>query len=140
VLGSREPRGQPWRLVQRQDVDANRDLVQRALTLEQTRVVEEHAHATASSLGRVTRPRVTDQHATHDVRSEREERRTVLPLHAGLIDQPKVGFVDERRRSQRMAGPLVSQPPARHAFQLDIDGRHEGASSCVVASVREGVP
>ena len=79
---------------------------------------------TPSFLGR-PRARVIDQDAPHDVRGGAEEVDAVLPADAALIDQLEVDLVHERRRRERVIGPLAAQNGPREAPEVVVDDRRE---------------
>ena len=43
----------------------------------------------------VVATRVVDEDAAHGLRRHRQEMGAILPLHALVIDQPQIGFVDQ---------------------------------------------
>ncbi len=63
-----------------------------------------------------------DQDATHGAGSEPEEM--AAPPRAGpaRVDQSQPGFVDERRRLQRVARSLVPEQSTGHSLELVIEG------------------
>jgi hypothetical protein len=62
----------------------------------------------------------------------------VLPLHLFEIDQPQVGFVDERGRLKRVAWPLSRHLSPRQPSQLLVDDRHELLQRVLVAVFPSG--
>ena len=69
--------------------------------------------------------RVVDEDAAHRLRRHGEEMGAVLPVHALVIDQPQVGFVDQRRRLQAVAGALAPHVVVRQTTELVVDDRHQ---------------
>ena len=62
----------------------------------------------------------------------------VLPVHLFEIDQPQVGFVDERGRLKRVAWPLSRHLSPRQPSQLLVDDRHELLQRGLVAVFPSG--
>ena len=54
-------------------------------------------------------PRMIDEYAAHQLSSNAEKLRAVLPLGVPLIDQLQIGFINQRRRLQSVARPFASQ-------------------------------
>src|SRR5215213_5272985 len=73
----------------------------------------------------VVTPRVVDQDTAHRLRRCRHEMGAVLPVHALVIDQPQVGFVDESRGLQAMAGALAPHVVVRQTTEFVVDDRHQ---------------
>jgi hypothetical protein len=73
-------------------------------------------------------PRVVNENAAHQRRGHGEEMRAILPLHAIELDDPQVGFVDERGRLQGVAGPFALQIAMRDPAQLVVDERDDFVS------------
>ena len=69
--------------------------------------------------------RVVDEDAAHRLSRNGEEMGAVLPVHALVIDQPQVRFVDQRRRLQAVAGTLAPHVPVRQTTELVVDDRHQ---------------
>ena len=61
------------------------------------------------------------------VRRDREEVRTVLPLHASLIHELQIRLVHQRRRRQGMVRTLPPQVAAGQPAQLAVDRLHQAA-------------
>jgi len=57
----------------------------------------------------------------------------VLPLHAFVVDQPHVGFVDQRCRLQTVTGPLALQIVVRQAVELVVHNRGQPSERVLVA-------
>ena len=70
-------------------------------------------------------PRVVDEDAAHGLRRCRHEMSPVLPLHAFVVDQPHVGFIDQRRRLQAVAGALALHVVVRQTAELVVDDRRQ---------------
>lgn len=66
-----------------------------------------------------------DQHEAHGPGRDRQEMRTIRPLHPGLVDQAHVDLMDERRRVQRLTGPAPAQSEAGGPLQLVVREREE---------------
>src|SRR5215475_451876 len=76
-------------------------------------LVQRHLLRPAATLGILAPSRVVHQDAPHQLRSDPEEVRPVLPVDTLLFDQPQVGFVDQGRGLQRVAGTLPPHVAAR---------------------------
>ena len=63
----------------------------------------------------VVAPRMLHQNAPHQLGRNREEMRAILPLHPLIIHQAHVGFIDQGRRLEAVAGPLTFHIAARQA-------------------------
>jgi hypothetical protein len=64
---------------------------------------------------------VIDQDPPHHLRRHPKEVRPVLPIGLSLIDEAQVDLVDERRRLERVIGPLHPELPVGDATELRID-------------------
>ena len=53
--------------------------------------------------------RVIDQDPAHHPRGDAEKVGAVLPVRRRLADEAKINFVHQRRRLERMIGPLVAE-------------------------------
>ena len=62
-----------------------------------------------------------------------QEMCAVLPPNGTLLDQPGVGFVDERGRLQRLLAPLMAHIATRETAQLVVHQRHERFERALVA-------
>ena len=71
------------------------------------------------------RARVIYQNAAHQLRSNAEKLRAILPARGLLVDQTQIRLVNQRGCLQRMAGPLVTQVARRLTPQLVIDHRNQ---------------
>src|SRR5918993_2740058 len=92
-----------------------RDQVRGALARHVDVLVEREFLEFAAALFGLLLARVIDEDAAHHLRRDAEEVRPVLPLHLRLIDEPQVGFVDERGRLQGVALSLAAQVAGRLA-------------------------
>jgi hypothetical protein len=66
---------------------------------------------------------VIDQNATHDLRGNGKEMRTVGPMHVLLIYDANVSLVDQGGGLQSMAFPFPAHVAAREPVQLVVDQR-----------------
>src|SRR4030095_16739634 len=82
---------------------------------------------------RIAPPRVVDEDAAHGLRRCRHEMRPVLPLHAFVVDQPHVGFIDQRRRLQAVAGLLTLHEVVRQTVELVVHDRGQPGERALVA-------
>ena len=57
----------------------------------------------------------------------------VLPLHAFVVDQPHVGFIDQRRRLQAVGGLLALQVVVRQTVELVVHDRGQPRERSLVA-------
>jgi hypothetical protein len=78
---------------------------------------------TACTALEVLRARVIHEDTTHDLGRHREKMGAVLPPHAGIADEPQVGFVDESGRLKPVAGPLAPHVPPDRPVQLVVHVR-----------------
>jgi hypothetical protein len=76
---------------------------------------------------------VVDEDAAHHLRGDAEEVCAVLPLHLRLVDEPHVGFVDERRGLQGVADALLAQVARRQPPQLAVDDGQQVIQNAAVA-------
>jgi hypothetical protein len=114
------------RLVQRDDVDV--------LGISGRVVIgERNQLPPGASLGGMLRAGVVDENPPHDLRGDAIELRTIPPLYAPLIDEPKVRFMNERRWLQRVSGELVSKVSRRDPPQFFINLRHQLGERLIVA-------
>ena len=81
-------------------------------------LVERLERLSAAALLRPARDRVIDEHAAHGLRREREVVAAVLPLDPMQLFELQPGFVDERRRTQGMAGTLAAKLAGGNTAQL----------------------
>ena len=67
--------------------------------------------------------RMVDENPPHHDHGESDELRPVLPVDVPLIDQPKVGLVDERGGLERVVAPLAEEIPSGQPAQLVVHER-----------------
>ena len=80
-------------------------------------------HSTATF--KVATSGMLHQNAPHQLGRNREEMRAILPLHAFIVHQPHICFIDQGGGLQAVAGALALHVAARQAVELVInDGRH----------------
>jgi hypothetical protein len=70
---------------------------------------------------------------SHQLGRQPEELRTRLPVHASLVDEAQIHFVDQRRRLQSVIGALATKMIARQSPQFVIDKRHQFGGRILVA-------
>ena len=80
----------------------------------------------------VVAPRVVDEDAAHGLRRHRKEMGAVLPLHALVVDQPHVGFVDQRRGLQAVAGALALHVVVRQTVEFVVHDRRQPGERALV--------
>ena len=59
--------------------------------------------------------------------------RAILPVDALRTNQPDVGLVDQRRRLERVPGPLTAHIPPGQAAQFRVHQRDEPIQSGAIA-------
>ena len=67
--------------------------------------------------------RVVDQNASHDLRRDREEMRTIGPVHVSLIDETDVSFVNQGGGLKCVTFSLAAHVAAREPVQFFVDQR-----------------
>jgi len=70
-------------------------------------------------------PRVVHEDTAHHAGSDAEEVAAILPLDASLVDETQIRLVHQRRRLQRVIGPLAAKMGAGQPAQLVIDEREK---------------
>ena len=75
----------------------------------------------AASAFQVMAARMLHQNAPHQLGRNREEMGAILPLHALIIHQAHVGFIDQGRGLQAVAGALAFHVAARQAVEFVIN-------------------
>ncbi len=75
-----------------------------------------------------------NQNTAHELGRKGEEMGTVLPPHLTRVDEPQIGFVDQCRRLQCMAGPLAGHVVAREAVEVVVNQRCQ-RSKCLRISL-----
>src|SRR5437773_1748400 len=75
----------------------------------------------ATSAFQVVAPRVLYQNAPHQLGRNREEMGAILPLHALVIHQAHVGFIDQGRGLEAVAGALAFHVALRQTVELVIN-------------------
>ena len=95
-------------------------------------LIERKRRQGAASLFRMTMTGVIHQNAPHHPRGDGEKVHPVAPLHAFLVNQAKVRFINQRRALQGMLASLHRQMTPRNIAQLIVNEGHqpvEGALS-----------
>ena len=87
--------------------------------------VERNLQRPAATFGVMMAARVVNQDAPHQLRRDAEKMSAVLPLHVLLIYQPQVGFIDQRRGLQSVAGAFAAHVTAGELSQLGVDQRQQ---------------
>src|SRR5260221_4194660 len=75
----------------------------------------------SASAFQVMTPRMLYQNTPHQLRRNGEKMGAILPLHALIIHQPHVGFIDQGRGLEAVAGALPFHVTASQAAQLVIN-------------------
>jgi hypothetical protein len=78
----------------------------------------------AAAFERMFAARVLDQDPAHHARRDAEEMRAILPVHI-RVDEPQIGFMDQRRGLERMSLGLAPELSPRQATQLCIHERNQ---------------
>ena len=65
------------------------------------------------------------QDPTHHLGRHREEVRSTLPIRASLVDESKVGLVDQGGRLQDVSRLFAPKPGRRSASQFLVNDHHE---------------
>ena len=82
----------------------------------------------------IVAPRIFHQNAPHQLGRNGEEMGSILPLHALIIHEAHVGFVDQGGSLQAVAGALVFHVAARQAAKLVIDDGGQPVEGALVAT------
>jgi hypothetical protein len=82
----------------------------------------------------VAPPRVIDEDAAHRLRRNGQEMSTVLPVHALVINETHVGFVDQCCRLQAVAGAFTSHVVTRQSSELVVHDRHQPGERVLVSA------
>ena len=98
------------------------------------RVFEGELPYASASLCGLPRARVIDEDAPYELSGNPEELGTVLPLDALLINEAKVGLVDERRCLERVPRVLVLQCAGCLAMELAVNDGYQRVERCPVPS------
>src|ERR1035437_7203573 len=75
----------------------------------------------SASAFQVVAPGMLYQNAPHQLGRNREKMGSILPLHALIIHQAHVGFIDQGRGLEAVAGALAFHVAARQAVELVIN-------------------
>ncbi len=78
--------------------------------------------------------RIVDEDPPHGLRCDCHEVCAVLPGNIALVDQLKIGFVNQRRSIERVAGSLPPQLMLRQAPQLLVNQRQEMIDRLAIAA------
>lgn len=92
---------------------------------------ERHVLPVAAAFERMFAPRVLHQDPAHHACRDAEKMRAILPVHVGL-DQPQIGFMNQRCGLQRMSRGLTPELPPRQPAQLRIDERNQPVVGLIV--------
>ena len=68
---------------------------------------------------------VVDEDAAHQARGDAVEVRAALPVDLRGVDQPQIGFVDQRGGLEGMVAVFLAQITARELAQFLVHQRHE---------------
>ena len=88
----------------------------------------------ARSLGHLAAPGMVYEDATHHLRRNGEEVRSILPVGLSLADKSKVRLVHQGGRLQDVAWPLVAKSRRRPAAKLLVDHLNESVTRGDVAA------
>src|ERR1019366_5737450 len=81
----------------------------------------------------VTTPRVVNQNAPHQLGRNGEKVGAILPLHALVIHQSHVGFVDQSGGLQAMTGTFTFHVASRQAVEFVIDDWSQAVESSSIS-------
>ena len=84
------------------------------------------------ALARVVATGVVDEDPPHDLCGDAKKMGPIPPIDMALIDEAQIRFVDERRRLQSMAHPLMTKLAPRDPAQLGIHQRQQLIESTVI--------
>jgi hypothetical protein len=76
---------------------------------------------------------MVDQNTAHDSGANSKEVSPILPVNPLYVDEPKVRFMDQRRRLNGMAGMLAAQTSLRDLPQLAVHRLNDPAVCVPVA-------
>jgi len=77
--------------------------------------------------------RVIDEDTPHQLRGNREEMPTILPVDLALAEQLHVGFVDDHRGLEAIVAPFAREMARGQRVQLVIDQRDEPVERVLTA-------
>jgi hypothetical protein len=101
------------------------DQVNLFLYRDEEHLVERSVSAGELPFFRSSPPRVIDQDAAHDARSDREKVSPVLPLRFVLAAEADIGFMNQRGSLQGMSLAFAPQMVMRQTTQLLIYDRRK---------------
>ena len=81
---------------------------------------------------RVAAPRTLDKDTAHRLRGDGKKMGAVLPVHALVVDQAHVRFVDQRCGLQAVAGTLTFQEIMRQTVEFGVDDRRQSCERALV--------
>ena len=108
-------------LIQQQDLD-------RLRLCRPDAVIKGDSYRRTRALARQMIARVVDQDAPHHLRRDAKEVAPILPGYSILSNQPHEGFMDKRRRLERMILTFASQVGPRSPPQLVINERQHSVA------------
>ena len=88
-------------------------------------IVEGNAEGVRGTLHGVSAPRMVHEDSAHHFGGDGQEVRAVLPIDSILVDQPQVGFVNERGRLQGVVAPFPTQIACRARPQISVNQMEE---------------
>jgi len=77
--------------------------------------------AVGAALGGSMSPGMVDENLAHQAGSDSEKVRSILGIEGPLVEHPQIGFVDQRRALQGVAGAFPHQVVTSDVSQLLID-------------------
>ena len=89
-------------------------------------------HATPAL--QVATPGVVHQNAAHHLGRNGEEMGAILPLHALIIHQAPVGFIDQGRGLEAVAGALMFHVAARQTVELVVNDGGQPVEGALVSA------
>ena len=93
----------------------------------------------AASTFEVVPSRSLHENATHQLRGDGEEVRSILPLHPLVVDQADVGLVDQRGGLEAVVGSLAPHVPVGEPAEFGVhDGRQRVERAVVAVAPAHG--
>jgi hypothetical protein len=97
-------------------------------------IIESHHDGASSALRVSAAPRVIDQCATHDLRTEREKVNPVHALDSACTNQFQIRFIGQSGGLQTSFSGVSAQLPTRDAAHFRIEEGNDAIKRIVVAA------
>lgn len=95
--------------------------------------------AVTPALDRNSCPSPVDQHVAHRNRRERQEVGSVAPLRPGLVHEPEVRLVYQRRRGERSAAVATGNTSMCNRPQFLVNERQQAVQRLAPAAAQRGL-